>query len=360
MKKTRTAVAVAALVVVLLTATGMYLHLGRPELSADVSGDPGLVADARPLLDGVRDSVAVCEVDGGDVTRALFGSSGIREYEIASLSKVVTGELFADSVRRGEVRPDSRVGSYLDLGDSPVAGVTLSELATHTSGLGYWGDDDRDHGPSVWWTETVRGDTVVHDMSVPDLLDRARHDPLETRGRYAYSNIGFALLGHALAQAAGTDYPDLLEQRVTRPLGMTRTRLGQSSDRNRMQGYNAEGRRVPAWNLGAYGPSGGIVSTPDDMCRFARFLARPDPGDGVGTSARVPVTTDAEGAGSGLGWNTRQLGETRVAWKEGMTGGFSSAAATLPGYSLVILSNTAVPLDGLMWELVQKRALSQN
>ena len=49
-----------------------------------------------------------------------------------------------------------------------------------------------------------------------------------------------------------------------------------------------------------------------------------------------------------------------MAWKEGMTGGFSSAAATLPGYSLVILSNTAVPLDGLMWELVQKRALSQN
>ncbi|MDN5721500.1 serine hydrolase [Corynebacterium sp.] len=356
MKKTGIAVTIAAVLVVILTAGGMYVSQGKPELSTDVSGDPGLIADSRPQLGGVRDSVAVCEVNGADTAQAFFGSSGVRQYEIASLSKIVTGELLAESVRRGEVQLNAKVGDFLDLQDSPVSDVTLSELATHTSGLGYWGDDDRDHGLGVWWTTTVRGNTAVHDMSVPDLLDRARRDPLSTRGQYRYSNIGFALLGQALAQAAGTDYADLLATRATRPLGMSATRLGSPSDRNRMRGYSTGGRHVPAWNLGAYGPSGGIISTPDDMCRFARYLAGPDPGNGVGMSARVPVNTDSSGNGSGLGWNTRQIGGSRVAWKEGQTGGYASAVATVPGYSLVILSNTAVPVDALLWSLLEKRA----
>ena len=356
MNRTRIAVIAAALLIVALTVTGVYTSRGKPELSTDVSGDPSLIADARGQLGGVRDSVAICEVDGNRTVQAFFGSSGVRQYEIASLSKVITGELLADSVRRGEVTLGSTVGRYLDLQGTPVADVTLSELATHTSGLGYWGDDGRDGGLDDWWTGTVRGDTVVHDIPVPDLLDRARKDPLSTRGTYSYSNIGFALLGQALAQASGMDYPDLLRARVTGPLGMKNTRLGRSSDRNRMRGYSAGGRHVPAWNLGAYGPSGGIISTPDDMCRFAAFLAEPDPGSGKGTSARVPVTVDSSGDGSGLGWNTRQIDGTRVAWKEGQTGGYSSAVATVEGYSLVILSNSAVRLDSAMWHLVESRA----
>ena len=41
----------------------------------------------------------------------------------------------------------------------------------------------------------------------------------------AYSNLGFDLLGAALAEAAGTSYPDLLRERITGPLGMADTGL---------------------------------------------------------------------------------------------------------------------------------------
>jgi len=37
---------------------------------------------------------------------------------------------------------------------------------------------------------------------------------------YRYSNVGYGLLGHALARAAGMSYRDLSRERVFRPLGM--------------------------------------------------------------------------------------------------------------------------------------------
>ena len=41
----------------------------------------------------------------------------------------------------------------------------------------------------------------------------------------AYSNVGFDLLGAALAAATGQTYADLLRERITAPLGMADTIL---------------------------------------------------------------------------------------------------------------------------------------
>jgi CubicO group peptidase (beta-lactamase class C family) len=57
------------------------------------------------------------------------------QYEIGSLTKTFTASLLADAIRRGEVSADMKVGALLPLGDAPVAGVTLAELASHRSGL---------------------------------------------------------------------------------------------------------------------------------------------------------------------------------------------------------------------------------
>jgi CubicO group peptidase (beta-lactamase class C family) len=47
-------------------------------------------------------------------------------------------------------------------------------------------------------------------MSVDTLLQLTRDTPLATPGRFAYSNLGMSLLGHAEARAAGAaDWPVL-------------------------------------------------------------------------------------------------------------------------------------------------------
>ncbi len=55
---------------------------------------------------------------------------------VGSISKTVTGMLFAEAISRGEVQPDTTAGSLLPvLRGSPAERLTLSNLATHRSGL---------------------------------------------------------------------------------------------------------------------------------------------------------------------------------------------------------------------------------
>ena len=57
------------------------------------------------------------------------------------------------------------------------------------------------------------------------MLAIARKATLTTRGEFVYSNLGTALLGHALAAAAQMDYVTVVEQRLLGPLGMSATTL---------------------------------------------------------------------------------------------------------------------------------------
>jgi CubicO group peptidase (beta-lactamase class C family) len=53
----------------------------------------------------------------------------------------------------------------------------------------------------------------------------ARKATLTNRGYFVYSNLGTALLGHALAAAAHTDYVTLVQDRLFAPLSMSATTL---------------------------------------------------------------------------------------------------------------------------------------
>jgi CubicO group peptidase (beta-lactamase class C family) len=86
-------------------------------------------------LPGALDHVSIAVVDGSTITYAGFGANEHTEYEIGSLTKTFTALLLADAIRRGEVTADTKAGALLPLGDTPVADVTLAELASHRSGL---------------------------------------------------------------------------------------------------------------------------------------------------------------------------------------------------------------------------------
>ena len=54
---------------------------------------------------------------------ASLGASLDADFEIGSVSKGITGLLYADACSRGEVGPDSTLGELLPLGDCPAAGL---------------------------------------------------------------------------------------------------------------------------------------------------------------------------------------------------------------------------------------------
>jgi len=134
--KARPGLLVGAVVLgAMVAAAGVFLAPTVPSLSTQISGDQGLAVQALPYLDGALDVVSVAAVDGRVIDFAGFGADENTVYEIGSITKTFTAALFADAVARGEVNADTLLAELLSVDGTPVADVTLAELASHRSGL---------------------------------------------------------------------------------------------------------------------------------------------------------------------------------------------------------------------------------
>ena len=187
-------IVVAAAVGVLVVLLGVGFMPRPPLLSTTVTGDRDLAAQIRPDLRGALDVVSIATVDGNSIHYAGFGADETTVYEIGSVTKTFTSASLADAISRGEVTADTRIGDLLPVSGTPVADVTLAELASHRSGL-----------PRVGTSPTVRENLLLlthqtaSTQSLDDLLAVARSARLNNRGRYLYSSLGTALLGEGLA-----------------------------------------------------------------------------------------------------------------------------------------------------------------
>jgi CubicO group peptidase (beta-lactamase class C family) len=167
---------------------------------------------ARRLLRR-RGPWAAALVRDGDIE--TLGDGGDREtrFEIGSISKGVTGCLYVDAVERGELRPDTVLGELLPL-EGVVGELSLESLSRHRSGL------PRLPSSAQPWRRTwdwLAHGTNPYGDTLEDLLEQVEGEKVAAP-RPAYSNLGFQLLGHAVAAAAGTTYAELVRDRPCRRL----------------------------------------------------------------------------------------------------------------------------------------------
>jgi serine beta-lactamase-like protein LACTB, mitochondrial len=99
-------------------------------------------------------------------------------------------------------------------------------------------------------------------------------DPLvaEPGERFSYSSYGFNLLGAAVEAAAGKPFAEAVRAAVLAPLRMTRTRLDDGRSVGRARFYEVTSARTavraPPIDLSDRLPSGGFLSTAEDLARF--------------------------------------------------------------------------------------------
>ncbi|WP_017545413.1 serine hydrolase domain-containing protein [Nocardiopsis prasina] len=354
-RDTRTGVT-AVVVAVAVLAAGFVVRPAPPDLSAEVTGDTGLAERALPLLeDGPRATAAVVEVDGDSVREAYFGADETTLYEIGSVSKSLTGLLLAEAIERGEVEEDTELGALLDLKGAPASTVTLAELSSHRSGLPR-NPPGAANSVTMLLDNLRNRDPYTGDLDT--LLDSAAGADLTDRGEFAYSNLGAALLGQALAASAGTDYETLLRQRVLVPLGMESTVVPAAPDdvpAEAAVGYGTNGRPFSPSANAAWAPMGGVYSTGGDMGLLVRALLE---GEVPGVEALEPRWDDGRGSGIGLGWFVTDHDGTEVTWHNGMTGGFAAMVALdrEGGRAVLVLADSAVAVDSVALDLLLEKA----
>lgn len=333
------ALALAAIV----SLFGVLAKPSPPSLSTQVTGDPALAARARPLLRGALDRVSVATIDGDTITYAHFGANENTEYEIGSITKTFTSLLLANAIARGEVTAETKLGELLPLGGAAAADVRLAELASHRSGLPRLATLPRDQVTANLLAIAHR-DPYIQDAE--GVIAQARAATLSNRGEVAYSNLGAALLGQALAAASGVDYARLVQERIFQPLGMTASSIpvtAQNLPDDAPTGYSAAGKDEAPWTLDGWAPAGGIRSTPADMVRYARALLD---GSAPGIDALRPHWEFGEQE-VGYAWFTQEIAGQAVTWHDGRSGGFAGMIVLdrANAQAVIILSNTSDSVD---------------
>jgi len=267
----------------------------------------------------VQEPFCAVLVEAGETTVAVHDVPRDGDVELGSVSKGITGLLLHDAIDRGEVTLGTRLGDLLDV-NSDVGALTLGRLATHTSGLPRL-------APGTPFKKTWRW--LVHaenpyGESLDELFEQLR--TVRPKGdRASYSNLGFMLLGHAVAAAAGTGYASLARSRLFEPVGMTGAYVADSPEAltsTAVRGHTRRGQEAEPWTGEALGPAGGVRATVDDLALFVRALLC---GAAPGIAALTPVRDFAgEAVRIGAGWLTSAVKDRHITWHNGGTGGFRS------------------------------------
>lgn len=240
----------------------------------------GWVADGRApavtFVTGSRLKTSPVISLGSQQTRAFRPLLETPIYLVASITKPIVATAALRLIEQGRLALGDRVTEYVpEFGANGKYAIEVRHLLTHTSGL--------------------------PDMLPNNLELRAANAPLSEflKGVYAsplafppgrgvqYQSTGFLVLAEIITRVTGKPYGAFLHDELFRPLGMTDTILAAADawleqHQSRIVEVRLEREQLTGehwnWNsrywrqLGA--PWGGLLTTADDLAKFARCLLR--------------------------------------------------------------------------------------
>ena len=287
------------------------------DLQAVLDRDLAQVLRSGALAPGAGGGLAIGVYKKGVRQVFAYGSAATDSiFEIGSITKPFTALALARMAEEGKVRLDLPVRALVLTARLPEpigSEITLLDLATHHSGL-----------PPLPWNLRPR------DMANPyaDYDAKQLYRFLENRGvgrqaaePFVYSNLGYALLAHALTLRADVSYPALIREAVTGPLGLRDTVVGLSPEQasRLLQGYDDRRRAVRPWDTGLFAGAGALRSTAPDMLTWLEANLHPervpDLTAAIAASHQIHAPRAADGP-IALGW-----------WVETASGNFQHGGA---------------------------------
>ena len=289
-------------------------------------------------------------VGGGPVLIRTYGMADLEDglkitpetiFESGSVAKQFTAAAIALLVQEGKLSLDDPVRKYLP--EVPDFGppILIRHFLNHTSGL-----------RSQWSLLSLAGrptGLTVHSLDeILELVSGLKELNFKPGDEFLYNNTGYALLGIIVRRVSGKSLAEFSQDRLFKPLGMTRTQWrddfrkivpGRAAaySQNRDGGFSAN---MPFTNV--YG-NGGLLTTVGDLLIWNENLDSPRVGgkamvDQLQTRGRLNDGSEIEYA-QGLTVTTYK-GVLEVS-HGGSTAGYQTFLARFPDerLSIVVLSN---------------------
>jgi CubicO group peptidase (beta-lactamase class C family) len=186
-------------------------------------------------------------------------------FPVFSVTKAITGFSAGLLVDEGRLSFDAPIRTYIPSFQmhDPVATseLTMRDFLSHRSGF-----------PDHWFVRYGN-----KSLTREELFKRLPHLPLSApiRTRYQYSNFGYAVAGHVIEKVAGVPWEQFTEERILKPLGMTRSTMSPArfqADPNHMVGVMFDRDKyvvTPFDPIEPYvTPAGGVYSTAEDFAKW--------------------------------------------------------------------------------------------
>ena len=199
-------------------------------------------------------------------------------FQIASISKTVTGTAVMQLYERGMLDIDADINTYLPIDivnpHHPGKAITARMLLSHTSSI----KDNWDVYDSLYTIETGGGDSPIplDEFIAEYCLPEGRwYDPAENYygsepGSFCeYSNCGYALLGYLVQCVSNQPFNEYCRENIFEPLQMDNTGWFLSEiDTGRMAiPYDKNGNAYPLYGFPTY-PDGCLKTSSADYARF--------------------------------------------------------------------------------------------
>jgi D-alanyl-D-alanine carboxypeptidase len=252
--------------------------------------------------------------------------SGAQRTRVGSLTKTFVATLVLQLDREHKLALDDPVERWLPGLVPGGQQITIRHLLSHRAGLPeFYGD------PAVM--QPYVDGNFAHAWRPEDLVRHATsHEPLFAPGtNWSYSNTNYVVLGLIAEAASGHSIASALDQRIFRPLGLTRTSFSTSP---RIGGSHARGyyspENGPLTDVTGIQPfpwtAGAVVSTPADIARFYRALLQKQLLSNDQMRTMQTTVPGYPGTRSGLGLFSRRT-PCGPAWgHQGTTPGYMSRA----------------------------------
>ena len=220
------------------------------------------------------------------------------QFRIGSVSKALTSAALIKLEEENKLDLDAPVQQYVPSYTRKRYRITTRQLAGHLSGIRHYEKNKID--------DLIR---KKHYKSVLDAISIFENDTLlfKPGTQFGYSSFGWNLVGAVIERVSNQNFVRYMHENIWQPLSMLHTYADVSDSimSYKSKFYLATGEESEPYDLSYKYPSGGLLSTTEDLVRFGNELLR---GNYLDRTLKrqlfeTQYTIDGKATKYGLGWN---------------------------------------------------------
>ena len=271
-------------------------------------------------------------------------------FPLSSCTKAFTAAAMAALVDEGKINWNDKVIKFLPdfkLSDPWITKeLTISDVLSHRSGLNTY------EGDLLWYGTTYTKKEIINKIQYAPIKNNFRLD-------FGYQNVMYLVAGMVIEAVSGKTYEEFVEERLLKPLSMTKTSTSMSEmkeDKEYAQPH-LKNKPIQLVNMDNIAPAGAINSNIDEMMKWMQMWI----GQGrindttiiISEQAFETITTiktftsGTSEKGYGFGWYINYKDGEKVLNHDGGMPGYKSSIVLFPkrGDAIVILTNKISPIS---------------